>query len=139
MLPYWLTAAIFAVLVGFDVIIILLLLRLGQVHTPPQRARLAILIDGDFSMPATFQIGVNTSASAVLTEQPNPPVGPITYASDNPAVATIDPASGAITVVAAGVANISGTDAGNGVTASDSLTVLAAVVPQTGTLTITVT
>ena len=90
-------------------------------------------------MPATFQIGVNTSASALLTEQPNPPVGPITYASDNPSVASVDPNTGVITVVTAGVTNISGTDAGNGVTASDSLTVLAAAPPpQTGTLTISV-
>jgi len=137
MLPYWLIAAIIIVLVGFDIIIILLLLRLLSEHTPVQSARLTISIDGAQSMPATFQIGVNTSAVAVLTESPNPPVGPVSYASDNPAAATIDPASGVITIVAAGVANISGTDAGNGVTASDPLTVLAA--PQVGKLTISVT
>ena len=132
--------AVYLSLIAFDIVIILMLLRCIRAHTPAQRACLAILIDGAIPMPATFQIGVNTSAVAVLTEQPNPPVGPITYASDNPAVATIDPNSGVITVVAAGVANISGTDNGNGVTASDSLTVLAAPPPpQTGTLTITVT
>lgn len=54
-----------------------------------------------------------------------PPTGAVAYASDNPAVATIDPASGQLTYVGAGVANISASDGGN-LPASDALTLSAA-------------
>lgn len=59
-----------------------------------------------------------------------PPSGAVTYLSDNPAVATVDPASGAGMGVSAGIANISANDAGlpsPGLPASDALTVTAAV------------
>lgn len=55
-----------------------------------------------------------------------PPVGAVTFASDNTAVATVDPTSGLLAYLSAGVANISGSDAGNSLTASDVLTVSAA-------------
>ena len=88
-------------------------------------------------MPATFQIGVNTAAVCIFTESPVPAVGPVTFSGDNPAVATVDPSSGAVTIVGPGSVNFTGTDTANGVSASDTLTVLAA--PQTATLTIQVT
>lgn len=64
-----------------------------------------------------------------------PPIGVIAYASDNPAVATVD-ASGNVTAIGVGSALISGTDPGNGLTASDQLTVTPAVaISATGVLT----
>ena len=54
-----------------------------------------------------------------------PAIGPVTFASDNTAVATVDPNTGALGYIGAGIANISGTDAGNSLTASDALTVTA--------------
>lgn len=64
-----------------------------------------------------------------------PPLQPIVYASDNPAVATVDSA-GQVAAIAAGTANISGTDPGNSLTASDMVTVTADVaVSATGVLT----
>lgn len=56
-----------------------------------------------------------------------PAIGPVIFGSDNPSVATVDANTGALTYVSAGVANISGTDAGNGLTDSSALTVSAAV------------
>jgi len=64
-----------------------------------------------------------------------PPIGVIQYASDNAAVASVD-ASGNVTAIGVGTANISGTDPGNGLTASDQLTVTPAVaLSATGVLT----
>lgn len=80
-------------------------------------------------MPAT--IGLSSGrAQFVFTEfdGPNgtgnvvPPIGVIQYASDNSAIAIVD-ASGLVTALSAGTVNISGTDPGNGLTASDQLTV----------------
>lgn len=55
-----------------------------------------------------------------------PPTGAVTHASDTPAVATVDPNSGALAYVSAGTATISGADANSGLTASFVLTVSAA-------------
>lgn len=82
-------------------------------------------------MPATIRVGGN-GAKAVFTEfdgpsgtgNPVPPVGAITFASDNATVATVD-ANGNVAAVAAGTANISGTDGGNNLTASAVITVTA--------------
>lgn len=80
-------------------------------------------------MPATIQVGKTASSSFLEWSGPNgtgtqeAPVGAVTYSSDNTAVATVDPATGIATGVSAGTANISGTDAGNSLTASDVLTV----------------
>jgi Bacterial Ig-like domain (group 2) len=57
--------------------------------------------------------------------------GPLAFASDNTSVATIDPASGLLTPVAAGTANISVVDAVGNLTDSDVLTVIAGVTPPT--------
>lgn len=50
------------------------------------------------------------------------PTGTVQYASDAPAVATIDPTSGQLTYVSAGTANISASDSGN-LPATDALTI----------------
>jgi hypothetical protein len=55
-----------------------------------------------------------------------PPTGAVVYKSDAPTVATIDPASGQLTYVGPGVANISADDGGN-LPASDALTLSAAI------------
>jgi hypothetical protein len=59
------------------------------------------------------------------TGNPVPPTGTVAYASDNPAVATIDPASGQLAYVGAGTTNISASDSGN-LPATDVLTLSAA-------------
>ena len=51
-----------------------------------------------------------------------PPAGAVTYTSSDPTIATVDPASGVITAVAIGTVTISGQDAANSLTASDTLT-----------------
>lgn len=95
-------------------------------------------------MPATIQVG-GLGATFTFTEFSGPagtgsivpPLQPIVFASDNTAVATVD-ASGNVTAVAAGTANISGSDPGNSLSASDVLTVQAAqlvAVSATGVLT----
>lgn len=58
-----------------------------------------------------------------------PPIGPVVYASDNPAVATVDPASGIATMVGAGTANVSVLDQGNGLTDTVAFTVVGATPP----------
>lgn len=95
-----------------------------------RRAKFATLVIRDLKghrlMQATLPVG--KTATAVLHEFVTPggaevaPIGPVSYASSDPAIATVDPASGLITAVAAGVATITGTDAGNGLSASDSVT-----------------
>lgn len=81
---------------------------------------------------ALFQEWSGPSGTGIVV----PPVGAVTYASDNTAVATVDPNSGQLAYVSAGSANISGTDAGNSLTASDVLTVSAATAVS-ATLTLT--
>lgn len=77
-------------------------------------------------MPLTISVG-SKGASAALTEfnvngAVVPAVGPVTFVSDNPSVASVS--GNQITAVAAGVANITGTDTGSGVSATDVLTVV---------------
>ena len=96
-------------------------------------------------MPATIQVG-GKGAIAVYQEFDGPggtgnkvkPVGTVNYSSDNPGVATVD-ASGNITAVAPGTANITGNDTGANLPASDVVTVTPAAggVPVSATLTIT--
>lgn len=65
-----------------------------------------------------------------------PPTGIVAFTSDNPAVATVDRATGAFTAyVGVGTANISASDGGS-LPASDVLTVVADV-PATATVTLT--
>lgn len=51
------------------------------------------------------------------------PIGPLVYASDNTAAVTVDPATGIATLVAAGTANVSALDQGNGLTDTVAFTV----------------
>ena len=69
------------------------------------------------------------------TGNPVPAIGPVSFTSDTPAVATVDPVTGQLTYLSAGTAKITGTDAGNGLTASPMLTLNASVQPaQSATL-----
>jgi len=91
-------------------------------------------------MPASIAMGGH-GATFKFTEftGPNgtgtvvPPVGTVTYASDNIGVGRVD-ATGQVTAFGIGTCNISGTDPGNGLTASDVLTVTGAI-SATGILT----
>ena len=58
--------------------------------------------------------------------QPN---GPLVYASDNTAVATVDPVTGIATMTGAGTANVSVIDQGNKLTDSVAFTVSTAPPP----------
>ena len=92
------------------------------------------------TMPATLLVGQTATAVWQEFSGPNgtgdklPPAGAVTFTSDNAAVATVDPSSGLVTAVAMGSANVSGTDAANSLTASDSVTVTE--VAQSATLTV---
>lgn len=94
-------------------------------------------------MPAQIQVAGTATATflewsgAGGTGVQVPPVGAVTYSSDTPAVATVDPNTGIVTGVSAGTANISGADAGNSLTASDVLTVVAAPPPVAVSATLT--
>ena len=63
-----------------------------------------------------------------------PPVGVVAYASDTPAVATVDASTGQLAYLSAGTATISASDGGN-LPASDVLTVSAAA-PVSSTMTL---
>lgn len=98
--------------------------------------RIAISAKGKV-MPATIAVG-GKGATFKFTEfdGPNgtgndvPPSGPISYASDNMAVATVD-SNGQVTAVGPGTANITGVDPAsvNKVAAGDVITVIAAPPP----------
>lgn len=80
-------------------------------------------------MPATVNVGGTASSLFQEWTGPNgtgtvvPDAGAIAFTSSNPAVATVDAASGVATGVSAGTAVITGTDPVNNLTASDTLTV----------------
>jgi len=105
--------------------------------TPRLSARLKI---GDHHMPATILVGKTATAVWQEFSGPNgtgdklPPAGAVTFTSDNSNIATVDPSSGLVTAVAVGSANISGADAANSLTASDSVTVTETA--QSATLTV---
>jgi len=93
----------------------------GNQHRRAIRAKL--FFEGDF-MPLSLAVG--KTATAVLTEfdaagNVVPAVQPPVYTSDNTAVATVS--GNQITAVSQGTANITGTDPGDTLSASDSLTV----------------
>lgn len=112
-----------------------------QANGPAKFAKL-ILFDskGIIKMPATIAIG--KTATAVLQEfvvaggPAVPNVGPVVYSSSDPTIATVDPSSGLVTAIAAGVATITGLDQGNSLTASDTVSDTAPVA-TVATLTIT--
>lgn len=78
-------------------------------------------------MPATLTVG--QTATAVYQEWSGPngtgsklaSAGPVAFTSSDPTIATVDPASGLVTAIAPGTATITGTDATNGMSASDSV------------------
>jgi uncharacterized protein YjdB len=84
-------------------------------------------------MPATIHVNGH-GAVAVFTEfdapggtgNKVPPIGPVSFTSSDPTVATVD-ATGNCAAVAPGTVTISATDAGNSLSASDTLTVTAAI------------
>jgi hypothetical protein len=84
--------------------------------------------DSTMGAPVTLTVG-NGSVQATEQEFLNgvaaPNQGTISWASDTPSVATVDPVSGMVTPVAAGVANISAADSVNQLTDSVAVTVLA--------------
>lgn len=88
--------------------------------------------EGEIIMPLTVHLN-DAPGQAVFTEFDGangtgnkvPPVGNISFASSDQAVAAVDPNTGALAYVSAGSCTISGTDQGNGLTASDTLTVVA--------------
>jgi hypothetical protein len=118
---------------------------------PAQSARLTIKnSEGVLLMPATIAVG-GTGAIAVFTEWslPNgggvavPPITAPSFSSSNPSVASVD-LNGNITAVSAGEATITGEDPGNGLSATDTVTVTASttqppppVTAQSATLVIT--
>lgn len=109
-------------------------LRVVERSQRPQSGRLRIIVKGETLMPLKVHVN-DAPGNAVFAEFSGPngtgsvvaPVGAVSYASDNHAVATVDPVSGVLAYVAPGVANISGSDAGNSLSASDALTVEPAV------------
>lgn len=80
---------------------------------------------GNLLMPATLTVG--QKATAVLHEFVTQggaevaPIGPVSYSTSDATIATVDATSGVVTAVAVGTATITGTDAGNGLSASDSV------------------
>jgi uncharacterized protein YjdB len=96
-------------------------------------------------MPATIVVG--KTATAVYTEWSGPSgsgsalpaAGPVAFTSSDPTNAPVDPASGIVTGVGATTATITGTDATNGLSASDTVTVTAAPPPVAQSATLVVT
>lgn len=93
-------------------------------------------------MPVSLAVGKTAQATWLEWTGPSgtgtnlPPVTAPTFLSDNPTIASVDGNSGLVTAIAPGTANITGTDAGNGLTASDVATVTAATVAASATLTL---
>lgn len=89
---------------------------------------------------ATLLVGKTGQAQYQEWSGPNgtgdklPSAGAVTFSSSNTAVATVDPNSGLVTAVALGTAVITGADAANSLTASDTVTVTE--VAQSATLTV---
>lgn len=113
--------------------------RIARVFEPISSTLTFVPPKGE-SMPQTVHL--NDTPGSYLYQEfsgpngtgiPVPPTGSVQYASDTPAVATIDPNSGQLTYVGAGTATISASDGGN-LPSSDLLTVSAAAA-QSSTLT----
>lgn len=91
-------------------------------------------------MPATLQVAQKATSTFKEWSQPLAggvevqPVGPVTFVSSAPTVATVD-ASGNVLAVAVGQATITATDTGNQLSASDTVSVVPnTVVAQSATL-----
>lgn len=108
-----------------------------------QSASLVIQTDTkrEMNMPATIVVGKTAQAVYKEFSLPNqqgvelPPAGPIAYATSDGSIATVDPATGVITAVAPGNVVITGSDAANGLNASDTGTVTG-IQAQSASLTI---
>lgn len=95
-------------------------------------------------MPATLTT-VGQTASSVYQEfdgpngtgNPLPSAGPVSYATSDASIATVDASSGQVTAVANGTATITGSDSANGLSASDTVTVNIAAAAQSATLVLT--
>lgn len=92
----------------------------------PTAKSATLQIEGN--MDATILVGKTAQATFTEFDGPDgtgnkvPPVGTVTFTSHNPSVATVDQA-GLCTGVSAGTALIDGTDSGNTLQASATLTV----------------
>jgi Bacterial Ig-like domain (group 2) len=102
------------------------------------------ILVGEKSMPATILVGATASSLFQEWTGPNgtgtvvPNAGAPAFTSSNTSVATVDPASGVVTGVAAGQATITGDDPANNLSASDTITVNApSVTAVSATLTLT--
>jgi len=93
----------------------------------------------NMGQPQTLTVGLGTVQAQVVESLNGTPTldangnpvynGPLAFASDTPAVCTIDPASGLVTPVSAGTANLSVLDAIGNLTDSNAVTVLAGAPP----------
>ena len=110
------------------------------------RAQSATLVlrseKGELLMPANLVVGQTAQAAYQEWSLPGgtgvalAPAGPPAFASSDGSIATVDPASGLIAAVSNGTATITGSDAVNGLNASDTVTVTG-VAAQSATLVIT--
>lgn len=105
----------------------------------PVRAKLQLTAKGHSTdMPLTVSLGTPFTAAQQEFDQSGklvPNVGPLTYSSSDPTIATVDPSTGQGTTVAAGTATISGSDAGDNLQSSDTVTVTDPAVSATMVLT----
>lgn len=82
--------------------------------------------------PVTGTVGQVFDPTVVESNATTPsiqPIGPLVYASDTPASVTVDPNTGIATLVAAGTANVSVIDQGNGLTDTVAFTVTTVTPP----------
>lgn len=113
---------------------------LVQIFTPRLSATLTYHHEGE-NMPVTLLVGQTANPTYQEWSGPNgtgdplPPAGAVTYASSDATKVSVDPSSGVATGVALGSATITATDAANGLSASDAITVTE--VAQSATLTFT--
>lgn len=107
---------------------------LNSLLNRPVSATLKLIVNqpvlvGANQMPATILIGGTASSLFQEWTGPNgtgtvvPNAGAPAFTSSNPAVATVDPASGVVTGVSAGQATITGDDPANNLSGSDTITV----------------
>lgn len=95
----------------------------------------------EMNMPATLVVGQTAQAVYKEFSLPNqqgvelPPAGAPAFATSDGSIATVDPVTGVITAVAAGNVVITGSDAVNGLNASDTGTVTG-IQAQSASLTI---
>jgi hypothetical protein len=89
---------------------------------------------GDFIMDVQVHLS-DKPLKAVLVEFDGPGatgnivpgIGPTTHTSSDPTVATVDPTTGNLKYLKAGVTKITGLNSGNGLTATGTLTIISGV------------